>query len=122
MAARQAIMNAISKTNWLRSSDLKLDLFTLMYCAVLGAAPALAGAGMSDWADRVLAFPYTNGLGQQPTLQVIRQDHEKLEYNRSVIRTPLKIGSRSFEHGLGTHSVSQLRVVAPEPIIGRRQR
>jgi hypothetical protein len=42
---------------------------------------------MSDWADQVLAFPYTNSVAQQPTLQVVRQDHEKLGYNRSVIKT-----------------------------------
>jgi len=30
--------------------------------------------------------------------------------------TPLAIGSRRFEHGLGTHSLSHIRIYSPEPI------
>ena len=61
-------------------------------------------------------FPYTTAVPTEPALQRIRQDFEQLERNRSVIQTPLKIGSRSFAHGLGTHSVSHLRLLSPEPI------
>jgi len=82
----------------------------------MGAATSFANSRVSDWPDRVLSFPYSKSVVQQPTLQVIRQDHEKLEFNRSVIKTPLKIGTWPFAHGLGTHAISHLRVVAPEPI------
>ncbi len=70
----------------------------------------------AGWFRRLLAFPYTNAVPTAPALQRIRQDFEQLERNRSVIQTPLKIGSRSFAHGLGTHSISHLRVLSPEPI------
>ena len=42
---------------------------------------------------------------QGPVLQLVRQQVEDLEINRSVIGTPLKIGQQRFERGLGTHSV-----------------
>jgi alpha-galactosidase len=70
----------------------------------------------AEWFRGLLAFPYTNPPPGGPALQLIRQDFEQLERNRSVIRTPLAIGSRAFAHGLGTHSISHLRVLAPEAI------
>ena len=83
-------------------------------------APKQEGAGSLDptagWFRRLLAFPYTNAAPTAASLQLIRQDYEQLERNRSVIQTPLQIGRRSFAHGLGTHSVSHLRLFAPEPI------
>ncbi|HXP63726.1 MAG TPA: alpha-galactosidase [Dongiaceae bacterium] len=85
-------------------------------------APAAASEGQSlkdpaaEWFRRLLAFPYTNAVPSGPALQLIRQDFEQLERNRSVIGTPLIIGSRGFAHGLGTHSISHLRVLSPEPI------
>jgi alpha-galactosidase len=71
----------------------------------------------NGWTDRVLAFPYAAVKPSgRPMLQLLRQDFEELERNRSVIKTPMKVGSRSFAHGLGTHSVGHIRVTAPEPI------
>ena len=49
-------------------------------------------------------------------LELVRQDYERLERGRSVIGTPLVIGSRRFEHGLGTHSTGHIRIYSPEPI------
>jgi alpha-galactosidase len=49
-------------------------------------------------------------------LMPVRQDHEKLMLNRSAINTPLRIGSRSFEHGLGSHSTSMIRITSPTPL------
>src|SRR5579872_3353108 len=67
------------------------------------------------WQERVLAVPY--GTEQRrPLLQLIRQDYQELEGNRSCIKTPLIIGKRHFEHGLGTHSISHIRVSSPQPI------
>jgi hypothetical protein len=70
----------------------------------------------AEWFERLLAFPYTNATPSEPGLQLVRQDFEQLERNRSVIGTPLTIGSRGFVHGLGTHSISHLRVLSPKPI------
>jgi alpha-galactosidase len=39
-------------------------------------------------------------------------------YDLSVIGTPFRMGGRGFEHGLGTHSVSHLRVISATPITG----
>ena len=54
--------------------------------------------------------------GPNPTLTLLRQDYEKLEIDKSVVQTPLTIGDRKFEHGLGTHSVSRIRIHSPKPI------
>ncbi len=54
--------------------------------------------------------------GDKPTLSLLRQDYENLEIDKSVIRTPLVIGDRKFEHGLGTHSASRIRIESPKPI------
>jgi len=64
---------------------------------------AFAGDQMSDDAETF-------------SLQLIRQDFSTLKFNQSVLATPLKIGSRSFDKGLGTHSNSEIRVTFPEPV------
>lgn len=46
-------------------------------------------------------------------LVVRRQDFGKLGINESVMGTPLKIGQRHFEHGLGTHANSEIVVSFP---------
>ena len=52
-----------------------------------------------------------------PRLQLIRQDFVNLEFNQSCLQTPLKIGSRSFEKGLGTHANSEILISFPEPVV-----
>ena len=67
-------------------------------------------------ADDLMPFARKVAVAAAPSLSLLRQDFEKLEINRSVIRTPLKIGERKFEHGLGTHSISRLCVRSVKPI------
>ena len=69
------------------------------------------------WRDSVLR-PIDAGpdLHASPTLTLVRQDYEQLEYRQSVVRTPMRLGALSFEHGLGTHSVSHLRIRADDPL------
>jgi hypothetical protein len=93
----------IPLTAWLVSHPSAAD-------AALGATPG------ERWIANLLTFPYESPAAAQPTIRVLRQDYEQLELNRSTVQTPLRIGSRRFEHGLGTHSVSHLRIVFPEPI------
>jgi alpha-galactosidase len=50
------------------------------------------------------------------SLQLIRQDHNTLKFDESCMGTPLKIGSRSFARGLGTHANSEIRITFPEPV------
>ncbi len=77
-----------------------------------------ADSGTSGWIDGLLAVPdgVPAAAGPRLELQLIRQDFERLERGRSVIGTPLRIGSKSFERGLGTHSVSHIRITSPEPM------
>jgi len=70
-----------------------------------------------SWQDDVLAVPYPEPtLKNAPILQLVHQELEELEFGQSVIKTPLIIGQRQFKHGLGTHSVSHIRIYSPEPI------
>jgi hypothetical protein len=70
-----------------------------------------------DWQDSILNMPYEESkAGNIPILYLIRQDYEELEINQSVIKTPMRIGSQSFQRGLGTHSVSHIRLYSPDPI------
>jgi hypothetical protein len=75
---------------------------------------------VTTWIDRVLDVPYVaTNLPEDapaPSLQLVRQDYERLERNQSVIRTPMTIGTKRFTRGLGTHSFSQIRVTSPEPL------
>ena len=68
-----------------------------------------------DWQDDILQMPYGQAKPKkEPAIILIRQDYEELELGKSVIGTPMKIGSQEFEHGLGTHSVSHIQVYSPE--------
>ena len=72
----------------------------------------------SPWIEQTLAVPYPEApLPGEALLEVARQDFEELERRRSCIKTPLTIGSRAFERGVGTHSVSILRIYSPEPLV-----
>ena len=53
---------------------------------------------------------------QSFSLELIRQDYSMLKFDESCMSTPLKLGSRSFAKGLGTHSNSEIRVTFPEPV------
>jgi alpha-galactosidase len=52
----------------------------------------------------------------EPALEFLRQDFEQLQLNKSIIETPLILGDQSFAHGIGTHSVSHLRIHSPQPV------
>ena len=79
-----------------------------------------AGAGFA-WVEQVLKVPYApvpaSEHAKEPVLQLLRQDFEELEINRSVIKTPMKIGTKPFQHGLGTHSIGHIRVTSPQPMV-----
>ena len=58
--------------------------------------------------------PLTAVAGQG-LLEVRRQDHGEFRINRSVLNTPLQIGTNRYNHGLGTHSHSEIVVRLPAP-------
>ena len=86
--------------------------------ALAGLSFTAAGGEEPDaraWANAAL-------LGEavaEPTppvgLEVRRQDHGQFERRQSVLKTPLQIGEKKYEHGLGTHSVSEIVVRLPGP-------
>lgn len=49
-----------------------------------------------------------------PGLDVRRQDHGEFHLNKSVLNTPLQIGTKRYGRGLGTHSVSEIIVRLPQ--------
>lgn len=49
-------------------------------------------------------------------LKLLRQDHSTLKFDESCMGTALKIGSKSFQRGLGTHANSEIRVHFQEPV------
>jgi alpha-galactosidase len=84
------------------------------------AAAAPVTAVRAGWVEKTLAVPYQpygsdaqSTTRDMPTLKLLRQDFEELEFNQSVLYMPLVIGSRRFERGLGTHAVSHIRVHVP---------
>lgn len=76
------------------------------------ASPAELRA-LSDWVARAI-------LGADPAkqpdavkIEVKRQDHNVLRFGQSCMETPIRIGARAFEHGLGTHANSVIVVTLP---------
>ena len=84
-----------------------------------GQSPPLASESVPDvlqWSAS--AFAGAPPLAPRPRraveLALRRQDYGQLGIDKSVIgSTPLKIGGRSFEHGLGTHANSEIVVSFP---------
>ena len=99
---------------------MNLSLVALLLAAC--PSPASDGEGAPDaaWVRSLLDVPHAADDHPAPapvaTLRLIRQDYESLEIGRSVIRTPMTIGTHHFTRGLGTHSVSLIRVLSPEPL------
>jgi len=66
------------------------------------------------WAAAAFGAARPQSPGSEAGIRVLRQDHNTLHYGQSFMETPLRIGSRGFEHGLGTHANSEIVVSLPE--------
>ena len=68
---------------------------------------------MQDWAS--LVFTGQRPPGREPAVRVElrRQDHSSLRFGQSCMDTPIKIGRRTFKHGLGTHANSEIVLHLP---------
>jgi alpha-galactosidase len=95
---------------------------TWLSTALLLAAAAHAAADDADherlraWAEATfLGLPPGPPPPPSPGLDCRRQDYGKLRLRRSVMDTPLRLGGQFFEHGLGTHCVSEIVVHLPAP-------
>jgi alpha-galactosidase len=98
-------------------ATITLRLTCVLWFTSAAQGGAQPGGPGHRWRDEVLAIPYHRPeLKEQVRLELIRQDYEQLEANRSIMRSPLVIAGRSFDRGLGTHSVSHIRVHSTVPI------
>jgi len=70
---------------------------------------------MREWIDRALLGDQPAGKTVPVGVEVRRQDFNKLARGRSVLNTPLQIGPKHYDHGLGTHAISELVIHLPEP-------
>jgi len=50
----------------------------------------------------------------RPSIEIRRQDYH-LGIRESVMRTPLRLGGKTYPHGLGSHSTSELAIHLPGP-------
>lgn len=107
-------------------------LLTLGTILLLGRSLAWAEAALPDRApnDAIMASPAEverlaawarAAFGDEPAadadkgvrLDLLRQDYSVLHYGQSCLGTPIKIGKQAYEHGLGTHANSEIRVRVP---------
>lgn len=91
----------------------------MMVVGALMAAPARAD--MADEIRAVRAWAEGSLCGESAPaaatagLEVRRQDYGEFGFKRSVIKTPLRVGEKKYERGLGTHAVSEILVRLPRP-------
>ena len=79
--------------------------------AIMAGAPQIQD--MLDWAEVAFAGSEPPGNPNRAKLEVLRQDFNVLRFGQSCMETPITIGRRQFEHGLGTHANSEIAVTVP---------
>ncbi len=93
------------------------NILTASLVVIAAQAAVSIGSAAETWQDRILDMPYSPPRPcQEPTLLLLRQDHEKLQVNLNIGTSPLRIGRRTFEYGIGTHAVSHIRLRCPRAI------
>jgi len=73
-------------------------------------------ATLTPWQASLLDRPFPVTVPTDFALGVLRQDHCDLQRGKSAVNTPLTLGTEVFEHGLGAHATSRIRVYSPEPL------
>lgn len=94
-------------------------IWTVEPSALLLGVIGLVGSAVAaePWVDKVLDVPYpSHAPPDQPRLQLLYQDHERLGLGTTCMGGRMTVGSREFHRGLGTHANSRIRVFSPEPI------
>jgi alpha-galactosidase len=92
-------------------------IFALMIAAFAMSVFAQADErpAMSLWARAALLGEQAAPVPAAPGLHVRRQDHGQLSLRKSVMNTPLQVGQKRYEHGLGTHAFSEIVVRLQKP-------
>jgi alpha-galactosidase len=68
------------------------------------------------WAEAFYEYPYRAPATSGPILQIAVQERHPTQKNRSSFKTKLGLDGKPFEHGIGVHSNSVIRVWSPEPM------
>ena len=71
--------------------------------------------GILEWAETAFKKANSKSADKTPSdhpfqLSLQRQEHGELQFGKSVMGTPLKIGETVYKHGLGTHANSEITV------------
>ncbi|HUT33425.1 MAG TPA: alpha-galactosidase [Planctomycetota bacterium] len=96
-------------------------LVSLLAASALSCLTAWSGepsperARVEAWVRAALLGEAARAAPAPPGLEVRRQDHGEFQFRQSVLKTPLQIGQKKYQHGLGTHSVSEIVVRLPQP-------
>ena len=77
-------------------------------------APPAEVQAVADWVAAALLGRKGATGDREIALEVRRQDHNVLRLGQSCMETPIRIGTRQFAHGLGTHAASIIAVTIPE--------
>jgi len=68
---------------------------------------------ISNWTHDAFSGKNADKSKNDLQIEVIRQDYNTLHYGLSCMDTPIKIGTTTYNHGLGTHANSVIKVVLP---------
>ena len=66
-----------------------------------------------DWASAAFTGQRPGGYESEVHVELRRQDHNSLGFGMSCMETPIKLGQRKFNHGLGTHANSEIVLHLP---------
>ena len=69
---------------------------------------------LQDWARLVFTGRKTTGHEPLVRIEVLKQEHSVLHLGQSCIDTPIRLGGKQFQHGLGTHANSELLLHLPD--------
>lgn len=79
--------------------------------AVMASAEEIEA--LHDWAGLAFTGEWPEGRAPAIRVELRRQDASTLRFGESCLETPLVLGGRAFEHGLGTHAASEIALHLP---------
>ena len=68
------------------------------------------------WAEGFFDYPYRSSPETGPVLQVVTQEYQPAQKNLSSSKTKLSIGGKTYEHGVGVHGDSYIRIKSDKPL------
>ena len=107
-----ALIALCSCTGW---AMLDTDIPTLAPNDDIMAKPADI-MQVQDWASLAFTGQHAAGAQSHVEMQVINQDYNLLQFGKSCLETPIKLGNQTYTHGLGTHANSEILVQVPKGV------